>query len=172
MRRCILRVPHHVDAGQLADRLEEDLDRLTVHLEADGFGVERLELGDGQHAVDLVLDLFLGLIRRRQGSLLGGGLLAGLFHPFALALDHLLGAPDLLYGNGGAGVDGITLLEFEESLPQQALVAGLQPFIDVPLSGLEAGLLGGHLVDHVGGVLGKGLFVRLQGGIPLLLGFA
>ena len=66
----------------------------------------------------------------------------------------------------------VTLLEFEESLSQQALGADLQPFIDVPLSGLEARLLGGHLVDHVGGVLGKGLFVRLQGGVPLLLGFA
>ncbi len=90
----------------------------------------------------------------------------------ALALDHVLGTPDLLYGHRGAGVDGVTLLEFEESLPQQALVSGLQPFIDVPLRGLEAGLLGGHLVDHVGGVLGKGLFVRLEGGVPLLLGFA
>ena len=53
---------HHIDAGQLSDRLIQHLNRLIVHLESADLAGERLQVGNRLHAGNALLGLVLGCL--------------------------------------------------------------------------------------------------------------
>ena len=169
--RLIVRVPEDVDARHLTESFVQDLDRLAVDFQvADGLRIERLQLGNRQHAVDLVLRQPLRLLGGGQTAVLERGRMAGLLHPLALALDHLLGDQQLLLGHRRARIDRVGLLEFDQGFADLPGGADLDGAFDVLLRVLEPGLVHGHLVNHLGRILGQRLLVGHQRRIPFVLG--
>src|ERR1017187_6386501 len=96
------------------------------------------------------------------------GFLAGRLHSLALAQDHLLGAQDFLLGDHGTGVQRVGFLEFEQGVAQLSLRADFGGVGDVGSGGLEAGFLSGNLIDQFARVRGEGLFIGVEGGVPIL----
>ena len=66
---------------------------------------------------------FLACSRGSQAAHFGRGFLSRLLHFQTLALDHLLGAYNLLLGRRGAGIQSVGLLEFQERFAQLPLGA-------------------------------------------------
>ena len=137
----------------------------------DRAGVDGPQLGNRQNAGDAFFGFLSGLVALGQGALLGAGLFAGLLHAFAFPLDHFGGAADFLGGRRRARIDRISLLEFEQGVAELSLGTQFESFIDVGLGGLEVDLGGRHLVDDLGRVFGKRLFVVCERRVPLFFLF-